>query len=147
MSVGVGAVLLLAVAAAPPPKKATTPAKEFMREKLGHSQSVLEGLALEDFELVTSHARRLVAMSQELGWRAFDNPDYAQHSENFRRSVEGLIKAATDHNLDGATLSYFKVTLNCVECHKYVRGKKVAGLNTDESPSRATSKHQRGAAS
>ncbi|MBI3415814.1 MAG: hypothetical protein HY043_10950 [Verrucomicrobia bacterium] len=120
--------LLLWVGASAPPKT-SSPTKEFMRAKLGHSQSVLEGLALEDFNLVLNHARRLGAMSREMSWRAFDNPDYAQHSENFRRSVDALTKAATDHNLDGATLAYFKVTLSCVECHKYVRGKKVADLN------------------
>lgn len=118
------ALFLWAGATAQPKKLA--PTKEFMREKLGHSQSVLEGLALEDFELVANHARRLGAMSKEMGWRAFDNPDYAQHSDNFRRSVDALAKAATDRNLDGATLAYFKVTMCCIECHKFVRGKKVA---------------------
>ena len=62
------AFFLWAGAIAQPKKLA--PTKEFMREKLGHSQSVLEGLALEDFELVANHARRLGAMSKEMGWRA-----------------------------------------------------------------------------
>ena len=27
-------------------------------------------------------------------------------------------------NLDGATLAYVRLTMNCIECHKYVRDHK-----------------------
>jgi hypothetical protein len=30
-------------------------------------------------------------------------------------------RKAKDKNIDGATLAYLRLTMNCVNCHKYVR--------------------------
>ena len=103
-------------------------AKEFMREKLELSQGVLEGLTKEDYGLVLSKSSRLGAMTKEADWRIFENPDYDQQSILFRRQVNALKKAARDKNLDAATLAYVRMTMNCVDCHKLVRGKLVASL-------------------
>lgn len=110
------------------------PTREFMRDKLELSQKILEGLAMENFEVMGTASRRLNAMSQEAAWQAFDNPDYAQLSAGFRKNVEALTKAAKSKNLDGATLAYVRVTISCVECHKYVRGKLVAATETPGPP-------------
>lgn len=103
--------------------------KEFMRDKLELTQGILEGLAVENFDLILSRSQRLSAMSQEVDWKVFENPDYEQQSIAFRRNVDALTKAAKNKNLDGATLAYVRVTMSCVECHKYVRGRLVASLN------------------
>lgn len=100
--------------------------KEFMRDKLELSQKLLEGLANEDYDLLIAKATRLSAMSQEAGWQVFENPEYAEHSLTFRKNVDALIRAAKNKNLDGATLAFVRVTMNCVDCHKFVRGKLVA---------------------
>ena len=106
-----------------------SPTKDLMRKKLDHAQSVLEGITLENFDLIAGHATKLGALSQEAPWRASDTPEYAEQSALFRRSVEALKKAAQDRNLDGATLAYSKLTFNCVECHKYLRNRKIAASN------------------
>jgi cytochrome c556 len=76
------------------------------------------------------HGKRLRprhgAVSKAATWQAFQNPDYERFSQDFRRNVDALTKAARDNNLDGATLAYVKVTMSCVECHRFVRGKLVA---------------------
>jgi cytochrome c556 len=108
-------------------------AKEFMRDKLELSQRVLEGLATEDYNLITAKGTRLSAMSKEADWRVFENPDYEQQSTIFRRQVDSLVKAARNKDLDAATLAYVRMTMSCVDCHKLVRGKLVAsadGLKT-----------------
>ena len=120
------ALAALTVTPAQPQRPPTT--KEFMRDKLELSQRLLEGLALEDYDLIVSKATRLSAMSKEARWQAFQNPDYERHSVEFRRHVDALAKAARDKNLDGATLAYVRATMSCVECHKFVRGKLVASL-------------------
>jgi hypothetical protein len=101
-----------------------------MRQKLQHSQRVLEGITLEDFELVAKEARKLSALSQDASWRAFNNPEYVQHTATFRRHVDALARAAANRNVEGATLAYFNVTMSCVECHKFIRGQKAARLET-----------------
>jgi cytochrome c556 len=101
-------------------------AKEFMRDKLELSQRVLEGLALEDYGLISAKAAKLSAMSREADWRVFQNPGYDQQTVIFRRHVDALDKAAREKNLDAATLAYVRMTMSCVDCHKLVRGKLVA---------------------
>ena len=103
--------------------------KKFMRDKLELAQEILEGLSVENYDLITSRAQRLSAMSQQADWKVFENPDYEQQSLAFRRNVDSLTKAAKNKNLDGATLAYVRVTMSCIECHKYVRGRLVASLN------------------
>lgn len=122
------AALLASLAAFAPSTRpqAGLPVHELMRKKLDHAQSVLEGITLENFDLIAGHAAKLRALSQEAAWRAHDTPEYAEHSAIFRRNVEALQRATRDRNLDAAALAYTKMTFNCVECHKYLRDRKVA---------------------
>jgi cytochrome c556 len=105
--------------------------KEFMREKLEHAQKVLEAITMEDFDTALARARKLSAMTQDAKWQAFQNPDYVQFSAAFRRNADALAAAARQKNIDGATLGYVRLTMSCVECHKFVRGKLVASVPSD----------------
>jgi cytochrome c556 len=106
--------------------------KEFMREKLDHSKNVLEALTEEDYFTLNKHAKRLSAMTQEAKWQAFQNPDYVQHSTAFRRHANALTKAAEDKNIDAATLAYVRLTMSCIDCHKFVRGKLIGATSATE---------------
>ncbi|MCR9118689.1 MAG: hypothetical protein NXI22_17265 [bacterium] len=100
----------------------------FMRVKLAHSQKVLEGLATEDYDQIAKHAQDMSLISQAAQWQVIQTPEYARRSAEFRREVDALMTAAKKKNLDGATLAYLKVTMNCIECHKYVRGVREASF-------------------
>lgn len=93
----------------------------FMRAKLGHSQNVLEGLAVEDFDLIDRGGHDLALASQASSWQVLQTEDYARQSAEFRRSCDSLRTAAKAKNLDGAALAWMEVTMKCVQCHKYVR--------------------------
>lgn len=97
---------------------------DFMRAKLGHSQDVLEGLALEDFDKIARGAQELALASQASSWQVLQTEDYARQSAEFRRSCDSLRTAAKAGNLDGAALAWMEVTMKCVQCHKYVRGQQ-----------------------
>lgn len=107
------------VAAETKPKRAATQA--FMRQKLAWSQGVLEGLALEKFDLVSKNALRLRDMSQSNGWFTVKQPDYMALTTNFQERADALYLAAVDKNLEAATEAYTKVARNCVGCHRLVR--------------------------
>ena len=130
-------VILLAVAAGisvtAAQSRRNRVAKEFMRDKLELSQQTLEGLALEDYDLIIAKGTRLRAMTEEANWRLFENPDYDQQSRLFRRQVDAMVKAAKDKHLDAATLAYVRMTMSCVDCHKLVRGKLVASAEDSTS--------------
>lgn len=99
--------------------------RQFMRQKLEHSQRVLEGLTREDFPLVARNARAMKGLSQDAQWRVSQNLNYVRLSDEFQGLTEELAQKARDENLDGATLAYLKVTLKCVECHKLVRDERL----------------------
>ena len=120
---------VVAVPFSQPKVNATT--KEFMREKLQHSQKLLGALATEDYFTLQKTSERLSAMTQQADWQAFQNPDYAQFSANFRSHANALTKAAKEKNVDAATLAYVRITMSCVDCHKFVRGRLVAQFPLD----------------
>ena len=105
--------------------------KEFMREKLEHSQKLLGALATEDYFTLQKMSERLSAMTQHADWQAFQNPDYTAFSANFRAHANALTKASKDKNIDGTTLAFVCMTMSCVDCHKFVRGKLVAEVLPD----------------
>lgn len=126
--------------ATPAPAKAATPkvlqdASErpdpktlvaFMRLKLDHTQKIVEGLALEDFDLISKHAKEIGMLSKHEKWRVYQTPEYGIYSADFQRITDSLVKAADDENLDGAALAYVEMILSCVKCHKYTRNIRLA---------------------
>ncbi len=124
----VGSLLILAavvtmagVPAAEEPPVEADKVGAFMRAKLLHGQHVLEGLAVEDFDLIDRGAHDLALASQASSWQVLQTEDYKRQSEEFRRSCNALRAAAKARNLDGAALAWMEVTMKCIQCHKYVR--------------------------
>ncbi len=116
--------LFVASNAQEPPAVRPDVVGEFMRAKLRHSQDVLEGLTLEDFDKIARGAQELALASQASSWQVLQTEDYARQSAEFRRSCDSLRSAAKAGNLDGAALAWMEVTMKCVQCHKYVRGQQ-----------------------
>jgi hypothetical protein len=102
---------------------------DFMRVKLRHSQDVVEGLVLADFEEVEKNAQNMSLLSLAETWQVLQTPQYVEYSKKFRAAADALAEAARKKNLDKATEAYNVVTLRCVECHKYVRDVRMARLD------------------
>lgn len=99
---------------------------KFMRAKLSASNQVLEGLCTEDFELIEKGAKSLHTMSKAEQWRVSNDAMYRQYSLEYRRGVEQLENAAKAKKLDSAALAWTKTTLNCIECHRWVKANLIA---------------------
>lgn len=93
----------------------------FMKRKLDTSRDIVSGLASEDFTLIAKSAQELMLLSHEADWKRFTTKEYLKLSNEFRSSASRLRDGAEAKNVDGSTLAYFEVTLNCVRCHKYMR--------------------------
>lgn len=97
---------------------------ELMRQKLEYSKNVLEGLSLEQYDLIEKNAKALKVLSQAAEWEVPVIPnatDYVALTSEFQRYADDLARCAKQRNIDGATLAYVKLTMNCVQCHKFVR--------------------------
>lgn len=100
----------------------------FMKAKLNHSQQVLRGLALEDFDMIAKNAQAMSLLCEDENWMVLQTPEYRERSTEFRRSVDTITEAAKKKNLEAAALGYVDVTMKCVTCHKYVRKVRMAKL-------------------
>jgi hypothetical protein len=97
---------------------------EFMRMKLEYSKKALEGLTLENYDSIARNARALRLLSQAAEWEVPTIPnatDYVVYTREFQLLTDEMANKARDKNIDGATLAYLRLTMNCVNCHKYVR--------------------------
>jgi hypothetical protein len=103
--------------------------KAFMRQKLNQSQKVIEGLTLENYALVSESARALKELSQDTRWRVSPDVNYLRLSAEFQDLADELAQKAKERNLDGATLAYVRLTLNCVKCHQYTRDNRLTRLD------------------
>jgi hypothetical protein len=133
MSLGVAAVMLIPgdalqgqqpAAPGKPPKDRNL--QLFMRQKLEASNQILEGLCTDDFDLIQEGAKKLHQMSDAERWHVSNDVMYKQFSNEYRQITQQLIKAAEDHNLDRATLKWLDATVSCLDCHRFVRGARIA---------------------
>lgn len=98
---------------------------EFMRQKLDHTRSLLEGLTREDFTQITRSAKALRALSEAADWaepKLGAQTRYGWYSLEFQELTDEIAARASAKNLDGATLGYVQLVANCVRCHRHVRG-------------------------
>lgn len=127
-ALAVGGAVALTAEPVKDKEPAATNIGTFMRLKLSHSQQVLEGIALEDFEQIAKHAQSMRLLSEDEKWMVFQTPEYRQHSQEFQQICRKLQTSAEARNLDGAALAYVQMTMSCVNCHKYTRGIRMASL-------------------
>jgi hypothetical protein len=107
---------------------------DFMRLKLNHSKDVLEGIVQEDFDKIAKNSQAMSLLSQAATWQVLQTPEYLQHSAEFRRTADALTRAAKEKNVDAAALAYMELTMKCVNCHKYVRGVRIARAHRPQAP-------------
>jgi hypothetical protein len=97
-----------------------------MREKLGHTQKILEAVVTSDWVGLERHSRELEQLTNDLRWSVLKYPEYARHSTAFVRSIQALHTAAAQRDLEQAPKAYVAVTLQCVECHRYLARARMA---------------------
>ncbi len=99
---------------------------KFMRMKLDASQNILEGLAVEDYELIQQGAIKLEEMSAAEKWRVTNDAFFREHSADFQQIAKRLVKNAKDEKLEAAALTWLQATMQCIECHKWSRANLMA---------------------
>jgi hypothetical protein len=104
-----------------------------MQFKLHYVQGALEDIAMENFSLLTTNAQKLRVLTRQVSWRIRHTPAYGRLTTDFRRQTDALPKAATNQNVDAATVACFRMTVSCVTCHKFLRGRDAAAARRGEA--------------
>ena len=92
-----------------------------MRDKLTYANEALDGLATEDFAKVAKSGEMLRMISRAASWHVINSEEYSHLSRNFQEQAADLVRHAKDKNLDAAALDYMRMSLTCIQCHKYLR--------------------------
>ena len=116
-----GLIMLFAAPGISQSEKKLSPTQLFMRLKLEPAKQILEGIATENYELIAKSAQQIQTLTLDEKWNVVQTMEYARNSDEFQRSVALIRDSAKNRNLDGATLAYMQMTLNCVKCHRDLR--------------------------
>lgn len=100
--------------------------RRVMHEKLVHAQQILEALVTSEWDGLARHASELEALTNDPRWTVLKYPEYATHSEAFVRAIRDLRAAAERRDLEKAPEAYNALTLQCVECHRYLARARIA---------------------
>jgi alkylhydroperoxidase family enzyme len=100
-----------------------------MREKLRHSQQILEAVVTSNWTKLESESRNLADLTKDPRWTVFKYPEYARHSLTFVQAVDDLRLAAAQRDLEKTPAAYTNMTLQCVACHRYLARARIVGEN------------------
>ena len=116
-------VALLGVAATPRQGPALD---RLMREKLQYTQKILEAVVTSNWAALETNSRELERLTRDPRWTILRYPEYAQRSAAFTHAIQTLHKAAAQRDLEATPKAYIDVTLQCVECHRYLARERLA---------------------
>jgi len=97
-----------------------------MRQKLGYSEKIVEGITLENYSLVISNAAQLRIMTQSNAWMEVKHPVYLEKTDHFQADVTTMLDAARATNTPALLQAYTQVTADCVDCHQTFRSEQRA---------------------
>jgi hypothetical protein len=97
-----------------------------MREKLTHSQNILEAIMTSNFASLERESALLEKATESPAWSVFNSPEYLRQSAAFVRATLDLGDAAKARDLDAAALHYMSLTLSCFQCHRYMKNTRMA---------------------
>jgi hypothetical protein len=120
------AVLIFVVAFAAVAPAQTRGTGRVMREKLGHSQKILEAILTSNFAQLDSESAAFSRATESSAWTVLKGPEYARQSELFLNSLRALRAAGKERDLDAAMEQYTSLTKSCFGCHRYMKDKRIA---------------------
>ncbi len=100
--------------------------KTVMRQKLAHSQGILEAVVTSDWAKLETQSRALEELTNAPGWTVLKYPEYARYSLAFVHAVQGLRGVAAERSLDHAPDAHAALTRACVDCHRYLARARMA---------------------
>jgi hypothetical protein len=117
-------VLLLAItsgAASPQ----TIRLNQVMRNKLEHSQKILEAVVTSNWQLLDAETKALAQVTRDPAWSVLQFPEYVRQSAAFLRATDDLAEAARLRDLEGASLGFVALSTSCVSCHRYMARSRI----------------------
>jgi hypothetical protein len=130
-----GLAILFVAATAGVSSSAQTPRlHRVMRDKLEHSQKILEAVVTSNWDQLDREGRALARASQDPAWSVLKMPEYVRYSQAFLRATDDLIEAAKLRDLEAASLGFISLSTSCVSCHRYIARARTVTASLDPAP-------------
>lgn len=97
-----------------------------MRKKLVLAQEILKAVVTSDWVALETNSRELERLTHDPAWMVLRYPEYRQHSDAFLRAIQTLHRAAAQRDLEASPRAYVDMTLQCVDCHRYLARARLA---------------------
>jgi hypothetical protein len=97
-----------------------------MRQKLQYAQKILEAVVISDWSSLEANSRDLERLTRDPSWTILRYPEYAKRSAAFADAIRVLHTVAAQRDLEATPRAYIEVTLQCVECHRYLARARIA---------------------
>ncbi len=120
----------MALLAAATARAQTARSGRLMRDKLAHSQRMLEAVTTSDWTQLDQQVRALTAIAKSPTWSELMTPGLRPYSGAFERALADLATAAQRRDYDAAAAGYTALTASCFGCHKHVMRARIAGERT-----------------
>jgi hypothetical protein len=117
------ALLLISAATA---HSQTLRTRRVMREKLAHTQRILEALTTSDLALLERESVALLRVTESPQWSEVNTPELRPYTDAFVKAIRDLAESARQRDLDAAAAEYGTLTMTCYRCHKYRKDSRVA---------------------
>jgi cytochrome c556 len=97
-----------------------------MREKLGHSQKILEALTTSNQALLLKESDALTRIAASPVWSELRTRELRVYTDNFLKAVADLDASAKRRDQDAAAVNYNALTMSCYQCHKHLKDARIA---------------------
>ena len=97
-----------------------------MREKLVHSQRVLEALTTSNFDMLVRESAALARIADSPRWADLKTRELRIQTDAFLKAVADLAAASKRRDLDGAAAVYSTMVTTCYQCHKRLKDTRIA---------------------
>jgi hypothetical protein len=97
-----------------------------MRDKLLHSQRILQAVTTSNWALLQRETQALTAVTKTPTWMELITPELRPYTGGFQKALEDLSKAADRRDYDTAGASFTALTAACIACHKHVMSSRIA---------------------
>ncbi len=97
-----------------------------MREKLQHSERILQALTTSDWALLQRETRALQGITTNPTWTELITPELRPYTGAFQKALSDLTQAGDRRDYDYAGASYSALVSSCFACHKHVMSSRIA---------------------
>ena len=98
-----------------------------MREKLQHSQRILEALVTSNYGQLQRETQALTNITRSPEWSELVKGDLRPYTSGFTKALADLSAASERRDYDAAGASYNALTNACIACHKQLMKSRIAG--------------------